>query len=593
MNNDSVRSTRRKLSRPGEREHHGIMTVVGMVEYAVSQWSDLVAYRIRRGDGYEEWTYGEFYNKVHDLAAGLVELGIKPGDRVGVVGENRPEWVAAYIAIQRAGGVTVPLDALLKTHEFLHIIHHSELKAVVTSGRLIPEMREVQDSLDTPLTIISMDDDPPESVMAMKSVMTADHPAEWPTVTLDDLAVLIYTSGTTGSSKGVMLTHGNLGSDVAHTAQIVYFGPGDGMLSVLPLHHTFEATCTFLCSLYGRLTVTFATSLKSRELLEDFKNSGANFLVTVPLLLEKIMQGITRKISKEPAYKRSIISLLFGIEKFTGLFGRRWGRFLFTGLRKKAGLDALTYIVVGGAALLPHVQRWYRALGFRVMQGYGLTETSPITNGNRWWNSDLYSVGPPLPTAENRILNPDSEGIGEILVRGPMVMQGYYKNPDLTAEVIDEDGWFHTGDLGRIDKRGRLSITGRSKDVIVTPNGKNVYPEEIEALIVRCRYVMECLVLGESLPDTTSEEVHAHIVPDYEEFEREAGETGKSFSQDEIEALVRIEVESIVKDITEYKRPRKLFIRQEEFVKTSSRKIKRYLYRQKQISLGDAPSERT
>lgn len=571
------------------RDHKGVLTTTEMLQKNAERLPNHVALRIFRNGAYDEITYREFANRVDRLAAGLIKLGIQRDDHVSVLGENRPEWVISYLAIHRIGAIVVPLDSLLKVPEFRHIIGDAEVKSIITSGKYLGDILEVRDAIGEPTTIICMDDDrarDEDNVLAMGSVMTDEFPESWPEVTLDDLAAIIYTSGTTGQSKGVMLSQMNLGSDVAGCYQTIIYDENDTFLSVLPLHHTFECTGGFLIPLYGGSSITYARSLKSRDIIEDVKNTNASIMLGVPLLFEKMMEGIQRNLAKQPATKRILINTLFGIEKIGSKFGLKLGGKLFHSLRAKAGLVTLRMMIAGGAALPPHVGEWFTRLGFVIFQGYGLTETSPVINVNRLDTIAFASVGPPFPNCEQKIVDP-VDGHGEICVRGPMVMVGYYKNEEATREVIDEDGWFHTGDIGYFDEIDRLFISGRKKNVIVTTSGKNVYPEEVEHYINQSPYVLESLVIGRPIIGTTSEDVYALIVPHYEYFEEQATERGKEFTAEEIETTVRSEVRAMIDQIADYKRPKQFEIRNEEFEKTSTKKIKRFLYKQKPINIDE------
>lgn len=582
------------MGAPVVRDHHGILTTVEMLQHSAETCGEKTALRIYRGNRYEEMTYRQFDERVDSLAAGLLRLGVEREDHVSVLGENRPEWAISYLAVHRAGAICVPLDSLLKGAEFRHIIVDAGVHVVLVSVRFLSDILEVRDSLppDHPLTVVCMDDERREDVLLMSELMQGPPPTTWPAITLDDLAAIIYTSGTTGQSKGVMLTQRNLGSDTASSYQVILYGPEDNFLSVLPLHHTFECTGGFLVPVYGGATITYARSLKSRDIVEDIKNTKATIMLGVPLLFEKMMQGIRRKLEQAPLSKRVLITTLFTLEKAGHSVGLELGHVLFKSLREKAGLNTLRMLISGGAALPPHVAEWFNSLGFPLFQGYGLTETSPVTNVSRPGAVVHSSVGPAIPGAEIRIDSPGPDGHGEICIRGPMVMLGYYRNDKATKEVIDGEGWFHTGDVGYLDDRGLLYISGRMKNVIVTTAGKNVYPEEVEFYLNQSPYVLESLVIGRPLPDTTSEEVYATVVPNYEYFDEKGEERSQPYTTEEIEQTVRHEVAQTIAQIAEYKRPKKFDIREEEFEKTSTKKIKRFLYKQKGISVPEASTVR-
>jgi long-chain acyl-CoA synthetase len=567
------------------RDHHGILTTVEMLEYSASAQPDSVALRIFRRGSYEEISYREFLGRVNKFAAGLIERGTRPGDKVSILGENRPEWAIAYLGIHRAGATCVPLDSLLKAPEFRHIIVDSGAVGIVVSDRFIVDILEIRDGLDRDLAIMAMDDDTHDdpAVLRMSDMLESSLPGQWPELTLDNLAALIYTSGTTGQSKGVMLSQRNICSDTALSFQCIEYGPDDNFLSVLPLHHTFECTGGFLIPMYGGSTITYARSLKSRDIVDDIRNTAATVMLGVPLLFEKMMQGIQRKLSQAPPTKKALISVLFSIESAGSKVNLELGGVLFKSLREKAGMLSLRMLISGGAALPPHVSEWFGSLGFPILQGYGLTETSPVINVGRPGILSSNSVGPPIPGVEQRIENPSETGEGEVSVRGPMVMLGYLNNDQATREVIDEDGWFHTGDIGYVDDMGRLCISGRMKNVIVTPAGKNVYPEEVEHYINQCPSILESLVLGRAISGTTSEEVHAIVVPDYEYLDEQGTLRGAQYTTEEIESLVRSEVKQSISNMPDYKRPKQFEIREDEFEKTSTKKIKRFLHKQRDI----------
>ncbi len=566
------------------RDHLGVCTTVEMLRRTTERYPAHVAMRMFRNGRYEELTYTDFSDRVDLLAAGLMRLGIKPGAHVSMLGENRPEWGMAYLAVHRAGAVCVPLDSLQKVPEFRHNITDAEVEAVIVSERFLDDILEVREKSGLPRLVICMDKTDRQDVLVMSDVMEGELPSTWPEVKLTDLAAIIYTSGTTGQSKGVMLTQRNIMEDTACTYQVLEFGSNDTFLSVLPLHHTFECTGGFLLPLYAGASITYARSLKSRDIIDDIKNTGVTFMLGVPLLFEKMMEGIQRKLAQAPASKRVLLAGLFSAERLGRKFGLRLGYKLFKSLREKAGLATVRIFCSGGAALPPHVSIWYQSLGFPLYQGYGLTETSPVSHVNL--DPDYpASVGFPISCVETRIDRPGPDGHGEICLKGPTIMAGYFKNEEATRAAIDPDGWFHTGDIGIEDADGRLYISGRQKNVIVTASGKNVYPEEVEFHINQSPWVLESLVIGKPIANTTSEEVYAMVVPNKEYFDEQAQLRGRAFTEEEIEAKVREEVEAAIANIADYKRPKRFEIRFEEFEKTSTKKIKRFLYKQHVISL--------
>lgn len=395
-----------------------------------------------------------------------------------------------------------------------------------------------------------------------------------PSSDLEDVAATIYTSGTTDRPKGVMLTHRNIVSDVAACYRAVRFEE-ERFLSVLPMHHSLESTGGFLLPLYSGSHITFARNLKSKNILADLKACRASVMLGVPLLFQKMLEGIHRGVRKRLVLTRVAFRALMRVVRVAERGGKAdLGRSLFRGLREKAGLGSLRLLVVGGAPLLPHIPREFRHLGIKMLQGYGLTEASPVLTLNPEEAPMDESVGLPLPEVEVTVLDPDENGQGELAFRGPMVMKGYYRNPEATADVLDNEGWLKTGDLGHQDRQGYLYVSGRKKNLIVTAAGKNVSPE-VEAELNLSPFVLKSMVHGQAAPNK-GEEVHAVIVPDYEAIG--AHVSGKRLSDDEIRRLIQKEVRSCMKALAPYKHVKAFRIQDEEFPKTSTRKIKRHLF---------------
>lgn len=560
------------------------LTIPQMLERSRRLYSSNIAMRYAVSDSFRAITYDDFYRLVMQAAECLRRAGIKPGDKVGILAENRPEWGATYFATLFLGAINVPLDSLLKQQELSYIILHSGIKALVASAKLIPEIESLRDSIETFQTIISMDKDYGDFPYLLGNADFPLIPA--PAVSIDDLAVIIYTSGTTGLAKGVMLSHGNIISDIWGSLQCIDMHQNDIFISILPLHHTFECTCGFLTPLSGGASITYARGLAPRLIIEDIRNNKATIMLGVPLLYEKIFGGLTKEISKKPPFTRAKFKTAYGISKFfMKVFNLEAGKALFGGLREKAGLSSIRLMIAGGAPMMPEIAEAFNILGFRLIQGYGLTESSPVLTLNPLNEYKNDSIGKPLPNARLKINKPNESGIGEIIANGPMVMKGYFKNPQATAEVI-RDGWLYTGDLGRVDGEGYYYIAGRSKNVIVTPGGKNVYPEEIEFNLNKSPYILESLVLGR--PVDGGEEIEAIIVPDLEYFSARAQEKGIELSELNIEKTIKLEVAKLSEELAEYKRVKYIIIREEAFEKTSTRKIKRYLYYNKPVKLQSA-----
>ena len=556
------------------------LTIPQMLEQSRRVYGSRVAMKYFDGDSFRDITYDGFYKLVMQAAAALVHAGIGPDDKVAILSENRPAWGATYFATLFLNAVNVPLDALLKPPEWNYIIRNSGAKVVVTSNKFYPDVEPFRDSIESLDRIILMD----YGNGSAEYLLADSSPAElWPPdVPLDTLAAILYTSGTTGLAKGVMLSHGNITGDIRAMTQAIILYPTDNFISILPIHHTFECTCGFLTPLSNGAAISYARGLASKLIVEDIKSNQATLLLGVPLVFEKMFAGISRAIGKKPPLTRAVFRSTYGLAKFLKktIHVEAGGR-LFQGLREKAGLASLRLMVAGGAPMAPDIAEAFNCLGLRLIQGYGLTESSPVLTFNPLDKYRNNSIGKAIPGAEIRIVDKDSFGIGELVARGPMVMQGYYKNDAATADAII-DGWLHTGDLGHVDKDGYFYITGRKKNLIVTPGGKNVYPEEVEIVLNASPYILESLVLGR--PNAASgggEEIEAIIVPDLEYFSARADEKAITLTEEYIGKTIRLEVSRQCEQLADYKRVKYVILRDEDFEKTSTRKIKRYLYEHK------------
>ncbi|MFH0777880.1 MAG: AMP-binding protein, partial [Candidatus Eisenbacteria bacterium] len=401
-----------------------------------------------------------------------------------------------------------------------------------------------------------------------------------------------FTSGTTGAAKGVVLSHGNISFDVRAVLEAIPLNENDRLLSVLPLHHTFESTAGLLAPLSRGASVTYARSLRSKEILADLLACKATVLLSVPLMYEKMAIGIKRAVARAPLRTRlpggSLIWLSAFLKRRLGVGA---GRLLLRALRAKSGLGSLRFAVSGAAPLSRDVQEFFGVLGVSVLEGYGLTEASPVVSVNRPGRLRPGSVGPPLPGVELRIAEPDLQGVGQVLVRGRNVMKGYLDSPEVTAQTL-VDGWLHTGDLGRVDAKGCLYICGRSKNVIVTRAGKKVFPEEVEAVLVASPFISEVMVTGEKGAIQGREEVHAAIYPDFEQLQVYGAENAIALSEELIKDIMRREVRRLCSRLPDYKKVRSFSVRNEEFPKTSTKKIKRHALTGTPESPGTNPAGR-
>ena len=549
-----------------------------LLDFAARQYGDSDFLLTHRDGRWQARSFVEAAREMHAFTALLARLGVRSGDRVGLQSENRAEWGLAYLAIVEAGAVVVPLDAQLKSQEIGEILVTAGATRCVVSERQREILEAVKAERLPELQLVSLDEG--NGLPCWADAMR-EFPGAGPrplTAQPGDLAVLIFTSGTTGQAKGVMLSHFNLLSNVEAVAHTLEFGPSDRLLSVLPLHHTFESTGGLLCPMRMGASVAYARGLNSKELREDLQSSHATLFIAVPLLYEKLLSAIHRGIGDRSLPQRLTVRALLGVVKLARvLSGARFGARWLRSVRERAGLGSLRLFVSGAAPLAPEVFFGFLDLGIPVLEGYGLTETSPVACANLPSRPEPGGVGWPVPGVEVRIADPDDEGNGEIAIRGPNVMLGYYGNPEGTAEVL-RHGWFYTGDLGRLLPDGRLRITGRLKNMIATAAGKKIYPEEIEVHLSNCPYILEAMVVGGRDARGEREEVHAYLVPNLPEIEAHAAREGHRVDDAYIEALLKREVEMRGATLAPYKRVKRVFIQRQEFPKTTTGKIRRQMF---------------
>jgi long-chain acyl-CoA synthetase len=531
----------------------------------------------------EPVTYSDLKQQVDHLSNFLRNQGVANGDRVAILGENSPQWGIAYFAITTMGAVVVPILPDFHSSEIHHILRHSDSKVIFISERFYYKIEDLE--LTEFNGIILLNDFSiinPETSKATLRQLIADGNKELRKiknlvlslgglmqreVAEDDLASIIYTSGTTGHSKGVMLTNKNIVWNAIASSKIPEFVPSDRMLSVLPLAHVYECTLGLVLPIINGSSVYYVKKPPTPAvLIPALEKVKPTAMLTVPLIIEKMYKS---RILPE-IKKRSLVRLVY---KFPAIRKR---------IHKMAGKklmdtfgNAIRFFGVGGAALSPEVERFLAEAEFPYAIGYGLTETSPLIAGANAQNTRYRSTGPILPGLEVRIKNPDSKsGIGEIIVRGPSIMKGYYRDPERTKEVLSEDGWLQTGDLGSFDKNGYLYIKGRLKNILLGPNGENIYPEAIESVINRSDVVLESLVYQEE------GQLVARLFLDYEKLDIEVSSIGLSESQarKHIKKLLEEIRKQVNEQVSSFSRISRFIEQTEPFEKTPTLKIKRYLY---------------
>ena len=519
-------------------------------------------------------TYKDLYNEMNSIGTALIEMGLK-GKKIAVISENRYEWEIAYLAICCGAGIVVPLDKALPENEIESLIIRSEVEAIFYSSKYDEAMAKIQKQGNTKLKyFISMDLEQNEfNKFSYKEIVkkgeellkqgnTEYIKAE---INNEEMGIMLFTSGTTNMSKAVMLSHKNLCTNIIDIRNTFELDERDVLLSFLPLHHTFECTVGFLYPLSAGCTIVFSKGV--RHIANELKDFQITAMICVPVVFEKMYDKLIKAIDEkgklktvEKGKKLSNVLLKVGIDVRKKLFKE---------IHQNLG-GQIRIMVAGGAAFDTEKEKGFWDLGFNIMQGYGLTETSPVISAERTNLKRLGSIGKKMPSVEVKIDDPDESGVGELLAKGDSIMLGYYNNEEANKEAFTEDGWFRTGDLAKIDKDGYIYICGRKKFVIVLKNGKNVYPEEIESLIEKSDMVKECMVFGMPTQDGNVT-ISVKVVYDKEYIEEKFG----NISEEEIKEKIWNWVKEVNQTMPKYKYVKKLFLTDEELVKTTTLKIKR------------------
>src|SRR5947207_454294 len=537
-----------------------------MFETTTKRHEARVAMRIERDGHKEQYTYADLGELATRAAAFLVSHGIKPSDRVMLFSHNAPEWGMTYFGVLKAGATCIPVDPESSTEEVVNFARAGEASGIVISDKL----KEERSALPEQLKAAGLDDVKIWTFDQVFELVDEDIEKERvallpPRVTAQTVASLIFTSGTTGRPKGVMLSHRNLTSMVSMLSSVFEMDTNDGVLSVLPLHHTFEFSTGFLTPLSRGAQITYLPELTSEHLAKAIKNGHVTGMVGVPALWELLHRRIKNRLHERGKWVGEGVDLLINFNAWlrdkTPL---NFGQLLFYPIHEGMG-GRIRYFISGGSALDQKVQRDFQGLGFTILEGYGLTEASPVLTVTRPENRMLAgTVGKPLPGVQVQIKDPDAAGVGEVIARGPNVMVGYFGNEEATREAL-VDRWLYTGDLGRLDDDGNLYLVGRSKDIIVDTNGKNVYPDEVEEVYQDSPYIKELSVVG--YPDGIGEKVACIVMPNYED--------DIALTRAEVQAAIEEHFREVSATLPYYKRVKLLHFTDEELPRTATRKIKR------------------
>src|SRR5438105_4990058 len=504
-------------------------------------------------DRVDEYRYAEVLSQANAIAAELGRLGIKRGDRVGILMENIPQWVFVLLGSMRIGAVTVPLATTLPENSLELITHHAGCKIIFADEQNWEKARGVAGAQGCAL---ARGDQIRISNFEVPSVP----------ITNSDTAIIIYTSGTTGNPKGVELTFDNLNNEIRGAIELLQMTPEHRILSVLPFSHVLPLIANGLGPLCAGAGVVFLSSISPQRIVDAFQRQHITFFICVPQFFYILHKRIFSQVASQPLPSRVLFRWMKSFARRIGKPALR--RKLFSKIHKAIGED-LWMLASGGSRFDSRVAQDLSVLGYTVLQAYGLTETSAAATITPIDDNQIGTVGRPMRGVTVRIDSPNDEGVGEVWIRGPVLMKGYYQAADLTSEVI-HDGWLLTGDLGFIDEDGSLSITGRSKDVIVLANGKNVYPEELETHYAQSPFIKEICIVGIAEDDhaPAGEVLHAIVVPDMDEFRRR-GQTA-------IMEMIRFDIENLSKQVPSYYRIHSLSIRNDPLPRTVTRKLKRF-----------------
>ena len=523
-------------------------------------------------------SYREALAKVEAAGRALRALGVGRGDKVAVTGKNSPEWAVAYFAVLTAGAVVVPIDYQLSVPEIANLIRAGDVVALFVDEEKEADLGAATKGMGIK-AVYSLASGRKGNVLELdaSNAPAFDKPTE------DDLAAILFTSGTMGTPKGVMLSHRNLVADCYMAQGNMRIYCTDVFYALLPIHHAYTMLAVFIESVSVGAELVFGKRMVIKQVFKDLKEAKVTMFLGVPLLFNKVLAGILKGVKENGPVVNGLIYFLMGlsfiVKKTTGL---NPGKKLFSAVLDKASLASIRICISGGGPLAPKVFRRYNELGIDFVQGYGLTETSPIITLNPTDAFVITSVGKLLPKVEMKILDANADGVGEIAVRGPMVMMGYYKMPDETAQVLSSDGWLRTGDLGRIDDKDYVYLEGRVKNLIVTEGGKNVYPEEIENRFQLFDEVEQVMVCGYIENEATkSEGIEAMLYPSVDRFKAivpSGGgvvETG-GFDWEAAEERLGEIVEEVNKKLLPYQKITKVTVLREPLAETTKKTVKRF-----------------
>jgi long-chain acyl-CoA synthetase len=557
-----------------------ITDIKDLLYSSAALYSDWNAFLVKDIPGgiYRPIKFYQLKEDIDGLGTAFMNLGLN-GKKVAIIGESRYEWALAYFAVTCGMGVVVPLEKELKPSEIYELLECVNVSAVVYSDKMEKIVEDATKGLKSLEYLINMDTTSHEgNKLSLNTlikegkelVKSGDHNFIDKEIDPEVMSLLLFTSGTTGVSKGVMLSQKNIVANVMNMSMFVNV-KGWVSLSVLPMHHTYEMTCNVLTSMYQGCCIAICEGLK--HIPKNMEEAKVNVMLGVPLLFETMYRRIWKQAEKSG--KTKILKQSINLSKKLRLYKTGLVKIMFKEIHNALG-GHMNLLISGAAAIDPNVVEDFCAMGLPMIQGYGMTENAPIIAVNMDRYSKAASVGLPMPNTQIKIIEPDQDGVGEIICKSDSVMLGYYNNPEQTEQTL-RDGWLYTGDYGYFDEDGFLYITGRKKNVIVTKNGKNIFPEEVEFYILKNTYILECVVYGVEEEPGGETIVCAEIYPDYDAIEEDFGKK----SETEIKKILKRFVDEANDNIPMYKRVKRFCLRETEFEKNASKKIKRYLVEKK------------
>ena len=531
---------------------------------------------------FTEYTYKQFGDDVEAFGTALVNKYKVKGDRIVIIGENQYDWYVSYMAVLVGAGLAVPVDKELPENEIENLVKRANASVVVYSPHIKDRIKNIMDNLDSVKFFVEMksDDELEDRRVGFNTVVKegkklidgGDDSFSKIDIDPDEFKALFFTSGTTANSKGVMVNNRQLSNNINSVFAYVAIGPDDRFFSVLPLHHTYESSIGFLVPMANGCSIAVCQGL--RYISDNLKETKPSVLIAVPLLIENLYKNIMKNVRKSK--KEKLISSMMQVTNVLKGLGIDVKRKIFKEIFEGIGGN-IKYIVSAAAPIDKKVGKWFTDLGVIFLQGYGLTETSPISAVTPDYDTRVGSAGKTIINGKIKVDNPDENGEGELLITTGTLMMGYYDDKEATDEVIefDKDGtrWFHSGDIGYVDKDDFVYITGRIKNVIVTQNGKNIFPEELELLLADVEEIEECMIYGKEVEGEKELIVTCRAIPNYDKIKELYGEK----TDKEIYDIIWNKIKIVNKKVTTYKIIKGLEIKDGEFIKTTTKKIKRFM----------------